>query len=239
MRIALLIVEFVALYFISRALTQTLFFFFYRISRNKSVAISVTTALLFPGTVIHELSHLFTAEVLGVPTGKLTLVPEGLSTKEDGEGEIRTGSVSIAKTGPFKRAAIGIAPVIVGLGALALLAYFLPTTWSAFLASTAPFFEKGETYALLLIIYLLFAVSNSLFASPEDLSGFWPLAITVALLAGAVWIAGFRLELTGKALEVGTGLANGLFQSLALVLALNVLILLLMHGLLILTRKRR
>lgn len=238
MRIALLILEFVALYVISRALTQTLFFFFYRISRNKHVAISATTALLFPGTVIHELSHLFTAEVLGVPTGKLTLVPEGLTTQKDDVGEIRTGSVSIAKTGPFRRAAIGIAPVIVGLGALSLLAYFLPTTWGAFLASPAPFFEKGETYGLVLIIYLLFAVSNSLFASPEDLAGFWPLAITVGLLAGALWVAGFRLELAGKALEVGIALSDGLFQSLALVLALNILLLLIMHGLLILMRKR-
>lgn len=239
MRVILLALEFVALYFISRALTQTLFFFFYRMSRSKNVAVSATTALLFPGTVIHELSHLFTAEVLGVPTGRLTLVPEGLTTKGDGEGEIRTGSVSIAKTGPFRRAAIGIAPVIVGLAALALLAYFLPTTWSAFLASTAPFFEKGETYGLVLIIYLLFAVSNSLFASPEDLKGFWPLAITLTLLAGAIWVAGFRLELTGKVLEVGIALSNGLFHSLALVLALNLLLLLIMHGLLILTRKRQ
>jgi hypothetical protein len=182
---------------------------------------------------------LFTAEVLGVPTGRLTLVPEGLTNTGEGEAEIRTGSVSIAKTGPFRRAAIGIAPVIVGLGALSLLAYFLPGTWQTFLASSQPLLQRTETYVLILIIYLLFAVSNSLFASPEDLSGFWPLAITVGLLAGAVWFAGFRLELTGKALEVGIGLTNGLFQSLALVLALNVLILLIMHGLLILMRKRR
>ena len=78
MMLALLFAELTALYFLSRWLTKKLYFFFLLVFKVRSVAISGVTLLLFPGTVIHELSHLFTAEILGVPTGKLNLVPEGV-----------------------------------------------------------------------------------------------------------------------------------------------------------------
>lgn len=223
MSVAVLIVEFIILYLISRALTQTMFLFFLRVTRNKHIALSAITILLFPGTVIHELAHLFTAEVLGVPTGKLTLVPEGLETSDDGEQEIKTGSVAIAKTGPFRRAIIGIAPVIIGLAALGVLAYFLTTA--------------TETLWLAVIGYLLFAVSNSLFSSPEDLVGFWPIAITLVLLMFAAWFAGFRIALTGPILTLTMDVVASLVRSLAFVLALNFILLLLMRVLLALTRK--
>lgn len=225
MRTIGLLGEFVLLFFISRSLTQLLFLFFYRISRSRRVAVSAISTLLFPGTVIHELSHLFTAEILGVPTGRLTLVPEGLTESGDGEQEVRTGSVAIAKTGPFRRAAIGIAPVIVGLAALGVLAYFLST--------------PRETIWIVLIGYLMFAISNSLFASPEDLVGFWPLAITLSLILGAAWIAGFRIALTGPVLTVTMEVVDSLVRSLGLVLALNILLLLLLQVLLVLTRRSR
>lgn len=225
MRIVFLIVEFIILYLISHALTQTMFFFFWRLSRSRNFAISATTLLLFPGTVIHELAHLFTAEVLGVPTGKLTLVPEGLSP---GENEIRTGSVSIAKTGPFRRAIIGIAPVFVGLAALGVLAYFVPEV-----------LQEGKTYVLVGIGYLMFAISNSLFASSEDLVGFWPIAITIGLVVAAAGISGLRIEATGQILTVFNQITVALLQSLALVLALNIILLLTMNLLIVLTGKSR
>jgi hypothetical protein len=228
MQVALLIVEFILLFLISRALTQTMFLFFWKITRSRNFALSATTALLFPGTVIHELSHLFTAEILGVRTGGLTLVPEGLSKNEEGEAEIRTGSVSIAKTGPFRRALIGIAPVFVGLGALALIAYFIPGAWA-----------EGQTLLLVLIGYLMFAVSNSLFSSPEDLVGFWPIAIIVGLLVAATWLSGIRIQLTGPILTTSNQIIQALTQSVGLVLALNMILLLTMRGLIVMTGKSK
>lgn len=215
MLVALLFIEFLLLFFISQAVTKAIFSFFWRVTTNQHVAMSAVTLLLFPGTVIHELAHLFTAEIMGVRTGKLTLVPEALGAQDTG---VRAGSVAIAQTGPFRRALIGIAPVFVGLGSLGLLAYFIPGLLA-----------ENKIYWLILVGYLMFAISNSLFSSAEDLKGFWPIAIIVSLGLIAAWIAGIRIELTGYILSTSITVLTALTKSIALVLALNILLLLMMN----------
>src|SRR5260221_6045484 len=108
--VGVLLLELCALYFLSRWVTQAIFTLFLLFFRIRSVALSLLLVLEFPGTVIHELAHLFTAEVLGVRTGKLTLEPESIR----GES-IKAGSVMIAQSDPFRRYAIGLAPVFVGI----------------------------------------------------------------------------------------------------------------------------
>src|SRR5438046_2497216 len=121
MQLLAIIAELLGIYFLSRALTQSIFELTYVLLRARSIAVTVITLLNFPGTVIHELAHLFTAEVMGVHTGKLSLVPESIE-----ELEIKAGSVMIAHTDPFRRYAIGLAPVFVGLIVLTAISYFIP-----------------------------------------------------------------------------------------------------------------
>src|SRR5947209_5745118 len=106
MQLLAIIAELIGIYVLSRALTQTIFNLTYLLTRARSIAVTLITLLNFPGTVIHELAHLFTAEILGVHTGKLSLVPESIA-----EPNIKAGSVMIAATDPFRRYAIGLAPV--------------------------------------------------------------------------------------------------------------------------------
>src|SRR3989337_2674203 len=98
MQAIFLAAELIALYVLSQSLTQAVFELTVLVFRARSVGITIVTLLTFPGTVVHELSHLFTAEVLGVRTGKLTLVPENIR-----EEEVKAGSVMIADTDPFRR----------------------------------------------------------------------------------------------------------------------------------------
>lgn len=229
----LLLAELAGLLFLSRLLIQKLYLFFLMIFRARSVAISAVTLLLFPGTVIHELSHLFTAEILGVRTGKLTLSPESLR-----ETNIKTGSVAIAATGPFRRATIGLAPIAAGLLAIAALSYFLPEALPDWTNLThLSYWNKPSAYLFLLITYLLFSVSNTMFSSYEDLRGFWPLAITISLFVAAAYAVGFRIGLAGQAAEVAQRIMAALVQSLGLVLAVNGILLLTLHVLAVLTRK--
>lgn len=229
-----LLSELVILFFLSRLLIQKLYAFFLLVFRVRSVAISSITLLLFPGTVIHELSHLFTAEILGVRTGKLSFAPVDIRDQN-----IKTGSVAIAQTGPFRRAAIGLAPVFAGLLTLAALSWWLPTLWQLTLLDTQSgvLFSSLSLYSLLFTLYSLFAVSNSMFSSREDLKGFWPLAIALSLFVGAAYAIGLRIGLEGKALEVATTILSSLIQSLALVLAVNGVLLLTTHILVVLMRK--
>lgn len=230
----LLLAELAGLFFLSRFLIQKLYAFFLLVFRVRSVAISSITLLLFPGTVIHELSHLFTAEILGVRTGKLNLAPESIRDEQ-----VKTGSVAIAKTGPIRRAAIGLAPVFAGILAIAALSGWLPTLWRLTLLDTqnGVLFSSVSLYSLLFTLYSLFAISNAMFSSHEDLRGFWPLAITVSLFVAAAYAVGFRIGLAGQAAEVAQRVMATLVQSLGLVLAVNGLLLLTLYVLVVLTRK--
>lgn len=229
MPIFLLLVELVLLYLLSRWVTQSLFTSIYDLTRARSVSISIVTLLLFPGTVIHELAHLFTAEILGVRTGKLTLVPEAIQNPPAG-GEIRTGSVAITKTDPFRRALIGLAPLLVGLAALTALTQI----YSLFFQASIP-----PTIITISYYYLLFAISNSMFPSATDMKGVWPIAFVLFLITSGASIAGVHLSLSGQALDVITKLLTSFTDHLKVVVALNGGLLLLAHILIAVTKKLR
>lgn len=180
--------ELLILFLIGRRLTQYVFLAVYILTKNKYVATSCITLILFPGTVIHELSHLFVAEILGVRTGELSLVPE---IADDDEG-IRSGSVMISQTDPFRRAIIGLAPLFTGLLALWAMSFFTAGQWEGWVQA----FQNGRYTILLvplLILYGMFAVSNTMFSSPQDLKGLVPLLLVLGLLMGGVYVAGFRI----------------------------------------------
>lgn len=218
--------EIIILYFLTRHLTQNLYIAAFLLTKSRAVSVGFLSLIFFPGTVIHELAHLFTAEILGVHTGGLTLVPEGIE-----QTNVRTGSVSIAQTDPLRRAIIGVAPVFVGLASLFTISYFLPTLWE----QTAIDFQNGiafsqySLYALLLSLYALFAVSNSMFSSHEDMEGFWPVAIVAILVVGALYIAGIKFSLPESAISGVSTFAQSLAKNLGGAVLLNITLFALSH----------
>lgn len=213
MMLLLLITELVLLYLLSRRVIQTLYWLLQKITRSRPIAIWIVSITFFPGTVIHELAHLFTAEILGVHTGKLTLVPESLEGSE-----IKAGGVMIAETDPLRRTLIGLAPVYVGIAALAAI-------------SSLPILP-------ILTFYGMFAISNSMFSSKEDMKGVLPFTITVGLFAAAGYIAGLRIGLAGELLTKTLLVIETLVGSLGIVLAVNLIVLLLTSALLGVIKKR-
>lgn len=220
MLVLLLLAELIILFFISRHVSRLLYGIFLLIFRNRSVAISLTAIIFFPGTVIHELAHLFTAEVLGVRTGKLSLVPENLEEKE-----VTAGSVQIARTDPFRRYTIGFAPLFVGVTACTILSYVLMKQY------------EGITVVTILLFYLLFVTSNSMFSSREDLKGFVGFAIAIGLMVAAGYVAGIRIGLTEQAIKYINQALYALVTSTGLVLAINGIFLLTARVLIELTGK--
>lgn len=216
---AIIIAELLVLWLLSRRLSQNLYIAAFLLTKSRPVAIGFLSLLFFPGTVIHELAHLFTAEILGVRTSGLTLVPEGLEEKN-----VKTGSVAIAQSDPIRRAIIGIAPVFVGLGTLGILSYFLPGIWvqTQIDATQGILFSSPSVYYMLLTIYSLFAVSNTMFSSPEDMEGFWPVVIVLSLVAGAAYIAGIRINLTASTSTAITTFLQSAAINIGYVAALNI-----------------
>lgn len=219
MVLLVLTAEFIFLFLLSRRVIGTLCWLLQILSRSRTIAIWVVSIIFFPGTVIHELAHLFTAEILGVQTGKLTVVPESLEGSD-----IKAGGVMIAQTDPFRRTLIGLAPVSVGVIVLTALSYLLsqPNLLPDLSVSISSY---QFPITRILIFYFLFAVSNSMFSSREDMKGVIPFGITVGLFAGAAYIAGLRIGLTGELLtKMILGLET-LVRSLGIVLAVNLLVL--------------
>lgn len=220
MTLAILALELIALYILASSLTQAIYDLTILLTRSRPVGITVVSLVTFPGTVVHELAHLFTAEILGVHTGKLTLVPEGLDSND-----VKTGSVMVADSDPFRRYAIGLAPLLVGMIVISALSYLI---------SLQP---VSITWITVLYFYLLLAVSNSMFSSREDLKGFIPFAIALGAVIGAIYVAGLRIGLTGTLLTVVVSIVTGLTKSLGIVLAVNFTGFAVIKGLILLTQK--
>lgn len=221
-----IIVELIILGILSYRLTQLSFTVLMHLTRSRSVAVTILTIILFPGTVIHELSHLFTAEILGVHTGTLTLAPESI----EGE-EIQSGSVQIAVTDPFRRTLIGIAPTITGMITLSALSWWLSIVMSRL---------SDPLYQLLAvaILYLILTVSNTMFTSKEDLKGVLPVAVTLVLLLGAFYISGIRIVLPVHIQTTLATITQSLAQYLAAVVVINLMGILTSTLLLLLLQKR-
>lgn len=220
----ILIGELIALYFLSRWVTQGLFTLFLLIFRTRSVAVPILLILEFPGTVIHELSHLFTAEILGVRTGRMRLEPESIRpSASSGQGDITAGSVMIAESDPIRRSMIGLAPLSSGLLSLITLSYLL-SNQNLFPTSITQFSMFNFQFSIISVIiyYLFFAISNTMFPSPQDMKGVWPVAIVLGICVGALYVFGLRIVITGQVLLVATRIAETLAQSLGLVVGVNI-----------------
>lgn len=223
--VALIIVESLLLYFVARRLTEAIFGITMFTTKSKKIGVTVLSLILFPGTIVHELAHLFTAEIMGVRTGKLTLAPDSLA-----DNELRTGSVAIQQTDPFRRFLIGVAPVFWGTGALFILSYFFKTIAGDALStgSIDPIFTWPTWLYLVLLLYGSFSVSTTMFSSKEDMKGSLPVIILAILVLVTLYILGIRVVLTGKITEILWTILTGLAQSFTVILALNSLCLLLL-----------
>jgi hypothetical protein len=169
---------FVLLFILSRELTRSISLILFLITKSQNASIRIFHTLFLPGVLIHELSHLITAEVLFVKTHGLSLSPESFGK------ELRMGSVKIEKTDPIRRAIIGFAPVFVGFLIISLANYYLLSDRSIF----------GFYLSYALLIFIVFEIGNTMFSSRKDLEGTIELLIFFALLFFLAYILGFKFE---------------------------------------------
>lgn len=155
--------------------------------RREQPAMLLYFLIMLPGVLIHEVSHLMAATLLGVRAGGLSLRPK---VQRDG---LHLGSVQVARTDVVRESLIGLAPLIGGGLAILLIAGF---------AFRIPLESQGDvvnhlTYvinhieALLqrpnatLWIYLIFSISNTMLPSPSDRQSWQMLAVFVGIVAAA------------------------------------------------------
>lgn len=176
----ILLLELTLLYFTSRKVHQRIGKLLLRITKNQKWSSYLLAILFLPGTFIHELSHFLTALVLLVPIGQPEFIPEYLDDKR-----IKLGSVPIGKTDLVRSFFISVAPLIFGTGIIVLGLNFV--------------INKNllsNPLYILLVAYLTFTISNTMFSSKKDLEGAWKFLLIVAIAAGSGYLLGIRFDLS-------------------------------------------
>ena len=170
---------------------QTIFLI---LTRSANVTIGVFSLLFFPGVFLHELSHLVMAKLLGVRTGRFSLLPEGLP-----DGRLQMGFVEAASTDIIRDSLVGVAPLISGMVFIAFVAnapMHLTILWDTLRNGQWSLFMQG-LQALPTVpdfwvwFYATFAISSTMMPSESDRHAWLPLGLVsvllflLAILAGA------------------------------------------------------
>lgn len=169
----LFILELLLLFFLSRSLTQSLSQLFFFITKSRKAVVNLLSFIFLPGVIIHELSHLIMASILFVPTGEIEFTPQ----LRDGKA-IKMGSVAIGKADPFRRALIGVAPILAGVSIIAGALFY---------------FTSSTSFSVIILLYVLFQITNTMFSSSKDVEGTVELLLVIIILLIALYFIGFRV----------------------------------------------
>jgi hypothetical protein len=181
----------------------------WQISGDENVAMIGYYLLMFPGILLHELSHFVMAKMLGIKVTDFRLGPR----RRKNSNSIELGSVSVYSGGTIRDSLVGVAPFVVGTVVLLLVSYTvfdvgaLGRSWGAdgWKGLLQTMRTMPQTPDFWLWLYFIFAVSSAMMPSPADRKP-WLLAglyvggvLLVAWMLGAFSI--FDLSLAAKVLD--------------------------------------
>jgi len=162
-------------------------------TRHPGVTVSLFSLLFIPGVFLHEFSHYLMAKLLGIRTGKFSLFPRTLP-----DGTLQLGYIEAAYTDILRDSLVGIAPLLTGILATALIAtqaLHLVIIWDTLRnGQWALFFLGLQTIPTVpgfwIWFYLAFAISSTFLPSASDRHAWLPLGLVAAALILLVIFAG-------------------------------------------------
>ncbi len=211
------------LLFLQRGLQRETQAIFLLLSRRADVAVVLFSILFFPGVLLHETSHFVMARLLGVRTGRFSLIPQPLP-----DGRLQLGFVETGSADWLRDSLIGVAPLISGSVFVAyegLVRLGLVNVWDQWLAggfSALPGAFGGTLNRpdFWLWFYLAVTVSSTMLPSASDRRAWLPITIIfvilliVSLVFGAgPWLAANLSEPLNRAL-----------RAMAVVLGISILV---------------
>jgi hypothetical protein len=182
-----IIVTLAPLIVLQRSLHREIQLVFLLITRRIDLSVTLFSIIFFPGVLLHEGSHYLTARILGVRTGRFSLLP-----KPVGNGKVQLGFVETASTDWVRDALIGMAPLIAGglFVAYAGIVQMEFVTLGQLLWTAGPqAFSQFLTTIMAqpdfwLWIYLTLVVSSTMLPSESDRRAWLPLGlILISLIA--------------------------------------------------------
>jgi hypothetical protein len=196
---------------------------FLLLTRRADLAVALFSLLFFPGVLLHESSHYLMAKILGVPTGRVSLIPQSIEGNR-----LRLGFVETGKTDILRDALIGTAPLLVGGIFVAyggIVRLDLLSVWEGIasgnletvLERLAASFTVPDFW---LWFYLTVTVSSTMFPSPSDRRAWLPVALILAVITGLALFFGAGPWMSENLLPV----LNGALGSVAIVFAISAVV---------------
>jgi hypothetical protein len=190
----------------------------YLLTRSRHAALGLYVLVLWPGTLVHELSHWLMAKLVGVRTGRLSIFPS-----RGRGGHYQLGFVTVRGGALWQHTLIGLAPLLVG----SLLTFWLATglfdvpalqqawlnrRWADVVAVVGRGLRGPDAW---LGLYLLFTISDAMFLSAPDRAPVQRMLVYLAgiltVLYGAGWMptlpSAWSLALQGAFATFAAGLA--------------------------------
>jgi hypothetical protein len=220
MSILLFLVTFIATLWLQRWLHQRIQGLAFALTGDSGCAVRLLFYLLIPGIALHEASHWVAATVLGVRTGKMRI---GLGRAKG--NQLSLGSIVVEKTDVFRESLIGLAPFIVGLGAILLIAYWgfglsydAGLSFQQMLDRVLAYSNDWTTW---LDLYLIFAVSTAMIPSDSDREAWRPLLLTFGLIALVAILLGWTPRIPAEVITPARQVLDALTFAFGISLAIN------------------
>ncbi len=192
---------------------------FLLLTRSPALALGLFALVFFPGVLMHETSHWITAKLVGVRTGKFSLLPQ-----LQPDGTLRLGYVEAAPADIFRETLIGAAPFVSGTLVVGWIAISPLRVLSLGQIESAPglwgaLAEMVNLPDFWLWFYLAFTISSTMLPSASDRRAWLPVLLIVGLI-GLIFI----LSGAGDWLLFLVEPINRIFSSIGLVFVFSLLL---------------
>ena len=218
-----LVLLLVPLIYLQRFLQREIQSVFLLITRQPEISMALFSLLFLPGVVLHEVSHFLMAKLLGVHTGRFSIIPKKLEG-----GRIQLGYVETSETDFVRDALIGVAPLLTGVLFVVFVGVSrmgMDAMWSTLIKGELSMINPIFVSMLArpdfwLWFYLVFTVSSTMLPSASDRRAWLPVILVLLFLLGLILLAGVGPWLLAR---LGSPLKSAI-DALTMVLGVTVLI---------------
>ncbi len=176
--------------------------------------------LLLPGVVLHELSHFVAAKVLLVRTHGLNV---GITRPN--KSQISLGSVNIERSDPFRESLIGVAPFLVGVVAIWLIAGWGFGIWPDSGLTPEQMLRRvmadARDWPAWIELYLVFAVSTAMIPSESDREPWGPVITFFGLGVALLFLMGWTPRVPQDVVVMARLLLDALTLALGIAVIVN------------------
>ena len=170
-----LCLELICLFFIVRLNLKEIFTTLRKFIKSERTIFVLISLLFFLGTTLHEIAHFLAATILMLRVREIRVFPK-LE-----ENYIKLGEVIYEKKDIVRSIFVGIAPILGGLFIFWALASF-------------KLFPSNNLLQNILLGYLIFAISSTMFSSKKDLIDLIYIVPLSIILMGIFYVFNIRLD---------------------------------------------